>query len=246
MLILSACAAPPQVPIELLPPLPAEQLFGWLEASGRHFSSLSTLAKTRVTTPERSLTFQQALLVAAPDRLRVEALSPFGMPLLQLAVADGTLKVYTPGDGRFFSGAASAASLGRFTRLPLTAEALVGFLLQQVPYDSRLQPRVEVVGAAYRLTLVDATAAKDEQRFVFAPDGRLLSAAYLYDGTVVLEALYAPAAAVEDFPAGLTLRLPADKIELAMTFAESDTVSVPPAERFVLQPPEGTAVLPLP
>jgi hypothetical protein len=100
-LLLTACAPrvlPPSAPV---PPAAAELLLARLADSATAFASLEGLARVRIRTEARSQTVTQALFAEKPDRLRLEALSPFGQPLLVAATDGRLLDVLIPGDGKF-------------------------------------------------------------------------------------------------------------------------------------------------
>ncbi len=118
--LLTACAGPrPQ-----LPSVPAaEVLLRKLEETGQRWQQLDAAAEVGFKRNGKSLSSRQFMLLEKPDRLRVDVLSFFGQPVLQLTVDQGELQVFlgTTTPGQYYRGPASDEVLARFTRLPLRA-----------------------------------------------------------------------------------------------------------------------------
>lgn len=243
--LLTACAPLPAPP----PPLPAgmaRRLMARLDADARAFPSLRGLAKVRVHRGDRSFSASQVLLAQKPDRLRTEVLSPFGQPMLLMATDGRELEIQVPTEGRFYRGEATPAHLQRFTRLPLGVNELVHFLLYQVPLVGRDAAQVTAVpGGLYRLRLQGKGGVRQE--LFFDTQLHLLRTAYYREGKLLLRVHYGRfSGGAHPFPAAIDLEMPPEKTRASLEFSEVQTNVTIPASRFVLTPPAGAKILPLP
>jgi hypothetical protein len=216
-----------------------------LDALGRAVDSLRGLAKVRVETDGQSLAGNQVLLVQRPDRLRAEALSPFGNPVL-VAAADGTeLSVLLPTEGRFLRGPASYRNLARFTRLPVRLADLVSLLLYDVPVIPHHRASATAAGEGGFMLLLEGDEAV-RQEFEFDRDLRLLQASFFQREELVMRISYGRFSDQANFPQAISLETSDQRTEATIAFSEL-AVNVPiPPERFILTPPAGYAVEPLP
>jgi len=242
LLLVTGCA---QIrPLRPLPEVSVEELQGRLLEMSQRFRSLKGLARVAVTTGERNLTGTQVLLAEKPDRIRSEALALFGQPWLVLAANGKTLQVFVPGEGRFYSGAASPENLQRFTRLPLRIEDLVHLLLYQVPLLPG-EARLQTTESGPQLQLADAQG--DRQELSFDRELQLVSSRYFDPrGDLWLEIEYRGFLADQQgFPVELELRMPGYELTAKVSFREVELNAAIPAEKFSLQPPAGIDITPL-
>jgi len=216
-------------------------LHEWLAASGRH-ERLQGVAKVRVQTAERTVNATQVLLVEKPDRLRAEALSPFGTPLLVMASDGAELGVFLPGDNLFYRGRATPENLGRFTRLPLHPADLVNILLARPPViaHQRLATFLLPEGG-WR---VELTAGARGQQLVFDASRRLREVRYLQGGELQLQLAYGePAPEAQGFPRRIDLDLPRQQIRASLVFEELATDRDLQPGIFTLAPPAGATIV---
>ncbi len=75
---------------------------------------------------------RENLIARRPASLRIEALSPFGVALV-VAANGARLQIFEPSNHTFMSGAANAATLGRFARIPLEPGDAVALLMGVAP-----------------------------------------------------------------------------------------------------------------
>lgn len=101
------------------------------------------------------------LLAKAPASVRLEALSPFGQPLLLLSIHDGQLIAYNSADHHAVIGAATADAAANLIGLPFDPDDLVGVLAARAvpPKDVRVAellppdehgPSLELIGTVHR------------------------------------------------------------------------------------------------
>jgi outer membrane lipoprotein-sorting protein len=130
----NGCAAVRR-PVTLAPPttLPsAAELEAVLAKRRDTVHSLRALAHVRYRDPEESNSSREAIVVARPDRLRVEVLSLFGSVFV-LAADDGLLTAYARQENTLYRGHASPENLWRYVRLTLPVSDLVDLVLGTPP-----------------------------------------------------------------------------------------------------------------
>jgi len=250
LLFLSSCAPvappsrPPVAPIES-PERMADRLLARIEAQAGAFNSLSSLAKIRISHPERNINATQVLFVQKPDRFRAEVLSPFGNPLLMTAANGRQLDAYIPSKGTFYRGAPDLENLQRFIPIPLRLTDLVHILLYD-PLMIDFQTRNAVLeGAGYRLDLLADNGVR--QALLFDERLRLLQTAYFVDDELQFQIEYdnftesSPA-----FPLSIEIDMPLNRTAVSLSFRDAEINPEIPENRFSLVPPDGVRVEPFP
>jgi hypothetical protein len=94
--------------------------------------SLRALAHVHYRDPEESNSSREAIVVARPDRLRVEVLSLFGSVFV-LAADGGLLTAYARRENTIYHGRASPENLWRYVGLTLPVSELVDLVLGTPP-----------------------------------------------------------------------------------------------------------------
>lgn len=244
-LLLGACSAPrPAAPPLELRRGSAELLQRLDELAGR-FSAMQGLAKIRLVSAEKDLSFSQILLVQKPDLLRCEVLSPFGNALLSLASDGETLMVAMPGERRFFSGPASTSNVARFTQLPLRPADLVGIILWSVPRFPWQRSEVRRDGGEDVLILSGEGGVVQE--FAFDEAARLLRGRYRVGDEMRMQLEYREFTADRrDFPRRIELSFPPRNLTASLAILELDGLDPVAAARFSISPPAGVEITPLP
>jgi hypothetical protein len=156
LLLLASCAVTP-VPRLAAPPDPEAVRSRLLheEATTRTVRGLARLA---FDGPQGSGSAQQVVVVALPDRARVEALTPLGTTALVATVRSDELRVDSPLRHEYWTGRATRQAVGRLLTVPVPPEPLLRLLAGLPPLPLRPQdPRFSVMpdGAAIRVESVD-------------------------------------------------------------------------------------------
>ena len=156
LLLLASCAVTP-VPRLAAPPDPDRVRSRLLqeEAATRTVRGLARLA---FEGPSGSGSASQAVVVALPDRARVEALTPLGTTALVATLRAGELRAHSPVRHEYWTGRATREALGRLLTVPVPPEPLLRLLAGLPPLPLRAQdPRLRVTpdGAAVRVESVD-------------------------------------------------------------------------------------------
>jgi hypothetical protein len=173
LLLLAACAVVPGGPPPTLPRQWAgpEVFLNYLEADEGAVKTVRGLASVRYEGPAGQGSATQVIVVALPDRARLEALSPLGTAVLLLAIRGDGLTMYAPTRHEYGIGRATRETLGRLARVPVPPGPLLRLLVGLPPLPIRPgDPRVQlaVEAAAIRLESVDGPFW---QRVWSGPDG---------------------------------------------------------------------------
>jgi hypothetical protein len=133
-LLVDGCAASRPPSVHRPPgPLPSvAQLDAALAARRSALQGLRALARLRYTDGPDTTSARQAVVVARPDRVRVEVLSMLGTAFL-LVADHGQLTAYVRDEHTVYRGTASPRNLARYARIGLPIEALVDLLLATPP-----------------------------------------------------------------------------------------------------------------
>ena len=109
------------------------------------------MARLRYRDSEQSVTSREAIVVARPDRVRVEVLSVFGTVFL-LVADDGQMTAYARNENTVYRGQASPQNLQRYVRLGLPVDELVDIVLgTPPPRAGRAQVSFDEAAGAIRL-----------------------------------------------------------------------------------------------
>lgn len=117
--------------------LQADNTANSLAERDRSLTSLETPLIMDYSGPSGHLRAREQLTARRPANLRVDALSPLGVALIVTA-DDAHIAVFNPSDNTLMRGAANAATLARFTRIPLAPVQAVQILLGLAPDNSIL------------------------------------------------------------------------------------------------------------
>lgn len=117
----------------------ARDLLARLDARYAALRSFRALADMDYTAPRERLHVREVVVIERPDRLRIEMMSAFGVAL-QITSDGEQLRAYHRGERTFYSGAATARNLARFTRLELALRDITDLLVGLPPGRKRRGP----------------------------------------------------------------------------------------------------------
>jgi len=126
--------APVQAPVR---PWQASELIGALEQRSHQFRSVRALARVNYAGPEGKQSFQEAILVQRPDRLRLETLTFLGAILI-VTVNGEEVIAHHPREGILLRGAPSKQNLVRFTQMPLELNDITTLLIGLPPVNTKM------------------------------------------------------------------------------------------------------------
>lgn len=123
------------VPPRLLPPEKPEPKFllEQLRIRDQKISGLKGLAQVRITKQEKSLTSDLVLLLRRPTWLRAESLSPLGTPQFYLVTDGEEMKIYHPGENKYYWGPANSRHIANLLPFSLSLADLVSSFLGSPP-----------------------------------------------------------------------------------------------------------------
>lgn len=236
--------APATKPVPLLPDL-EQKLLSQLRNSGEEFSTLEGIAKVEVADAERKVSTRQILLAKKPGMLRTEILSPFGTPLMLIATDGHEMTAYLPGDSLFYRGEATDANIQRLLRIPLRLDDLVDIVLYELPLFEYSSVDAGLENSSHYLLTLEENGAY-HQEFRFDRDLRLVNARYTAKDEMLLEVNYEFRSLQSTYPQKIRAEMPQHESRLTVTFSDVETNVDIRADRFLLSPPAGVEVSPLP
>lgn len=136
-LLLAGCAAKRPAPPDTVPaslPSPAA-LESALQGRRDALHSIRALARLRYRDAHEASTSREAIVVARPDRLRVEVLSLFGA-LFVIAANNGHMTAYSRGENTVYRGEASPENMWHYARIGMPVRDLVDIVLGTPPRSS--------------------------------------------------------------------------------------------------------------
>jgi outer membrane lipoprotein-sorting protein len=121
------------------------------------FHDLRGLVEISLRSPRENYSGKAVLLLKAEGAIRLEALSFFGQPILYIVAQHKRLEAFSPREGRYFRGRATAHNIYQWLGIPLFPQEVVEILWGGIPAPvRRAQLRAEWDGSqggsgSYRL-----------------------------------------------------------------------------------------------
>lgn len=108
------------------------------------------------------------MLAVEPARVRVDAISPFGVTLATLTNDDKNFALTDLKDKAFYFGPSAPCNIARLTGLPIPAPVLVDLLRGQAPVLKRVpgRSRIEWSGKGYYIVTIESVNDAKETIFV--------------------------------------------------------------------------------
>jgi outer membrane biogenesis lipoprotein LolB len=232
----------PSVPSGRLPT--AAELETVLASRRETVRSLRALSRLRYRDAHQSTSFRQALIVARPDRLRVEATSLFGA-VFALTADDGALTAYQ--DNTVYRGQASPENLRRYIHVGLPVRELVDIVLGTPPQRQGRHAQVSFDPQAGAVRLWQDVG--HGALLVWFSEAELPVAAEErgVDGQVQWRATFGDYEERNGCPVAtrIGLELPPGQRSLQMTLEDVDLNPVLDRSAFALQTPPGSKVVSL-
>ena len=241
---LTGCAtvAKPPAPELPTPQWESAKLIEAISQRREQFRSLRALARINYSGPEGKHSFDEAVLVVRPDRLRLETLTMLGAILIVTA-NDKEIIGYHPREGVLVRGQSTKANLLRYTQIPLELDEITSLLAGLPPVDASGPWRQE------------------GNSLIFSPNGRLKDAVafespqlvptqwqrFNGSGAVELTAHFSDyiATPVGLFPSKINVDAPLQSKKLEIRFQEPELNATIPAESFSQQKPAHVQEIPI-
>jgi len=173
LVLAAACGVVPKAPLVSPSDLASspQDLLGRLAGDESRLTSVRGLATVLYRGAAGSGSALQAIVVAPPDRARLETLSPIGTTLLVLTIRGDDLRVHSLIRHEYGEGRATRETLGRLAKVPLPPEPLVRLLAGLPPLPLRLDdPRVRTSRGPGTVQ-VDSVDGAFWQQLWTGPDG---------------------------------------------------------------------------
>ncbi len=240
---LSGCATvgPPPGPTLPAPVWEPAKLIEALKQRDGALRSVRTLARVDYSGPEGKHSFQEAVLVERPDRLRLETLTMLGAILIVTA-NDKELIGYHPREGVFVRGQRSKENLRRYTQMPLELEEITRLLIGLPPLDA---------GATWQqdgaVLIFSGNGRRDLVAFESAQMVPTQWQRFTSDGMVELSAQFGDYVSTPAglFPTRIIFEAHLQKRRLEIRFQEPELNAKIPAELFSQQKPPHVQELPI-
>lgn len=243
---LGACATQPKVNIPLAE---AHDLAAFLSDRDVAIHTMQTAAVMEYSGGGEHFKARENIVVRRPASMRVEVMSAMGVALVVAADA-GQVAVFDPGKNTLMHGAASAATLERYARIPMTPDAATRLLLGLAPDSGMLAfppNSMTEKGDGKVLTYHQPGGAVDQ--LGFNGDGNLeMVRETLADGRVSYEVHYADYRNLGGgitFPAQVDASFPMTGATVKFRYENPSIDADVPDSAFVLLPGPGTKKLDL-
>ncbi len=155
LFFVAGCVTPLTRPDTRRKLLSAWEMLSSIRRRNDQISSLRTITRLTITTPEDQKNFNAILLVQRPHFIRLEAVNMFMQPMYFFVLNEDGLLWYAPADKKAVKGAADSLNIYRLLGIRLSAAELVDVLLGCIPLPAagNIQPELTYIEADYRYLL---------------------------------------------------------------------------------------------
>ena len=208
--------------------------------------TIRATARITLSSSEGTYSRKLALLLRMPSSLRAEAIPFFGPADFFLSANEEVLKVFLPGEGKFYVGAATRKNISLFFKIFLSPADIVPLLAGLPPHipGGRLSEHVEE-----RLYRVDIQSGKRKRSLWIDPgDYTLTRIEDSDDGRTIWMAAFADHIVVSGVPYPRKIRIEMEepeRVKMNIRYLDLDTVSTGDTANFDLQIPSGITPIPI-
>jgi hypothetical protein len=212
----------------------------------RLLTSLQTPAIMDYSGPSGHFKTREQFAVQRPGSVRVDAMSPLGVALV-VAIDDVQIAVFNPSDNTLIRGPANAATLARFTRIPMAPAQAVRLLLALAPESSSIADTPASAGTEGEMKVFSYTGIAGNYELGFNNDHLALVRARDADGRVTYEVRYADYRDIGamKFPFELDADFMAAGTRLKLRYLNPSIDRPIANSAFVLSPQPGTRLIQL-
>lgn len=163
-LLLAGCASPP--PASRFPN--AQAAIDRMRATSACSRALKSEAKIDYFGPAGRIRGSLLYVVAVPDKLRLDIISPFGATVSTVTSDGHDFALFDLRQNQFLRGPANACNLGRFTHVPVPPAALVQLLRGEAPVlvHDPAAATIAWEGGEYIVRITSTRAATEEIHLV--------------------------------------------------------------------------------
>jgi hypothetical protein len=220
----------------------SEELVENLTRRAQQFRSLRSLASVSYRGPEGKGSFEEAVVVERPTRLRLETLSALGALLVVTADNKEVAGLY-PREGLFFRGESTKNNLLRYTRIPLELTEITAVLMGLPPgvtgggwelQDGALQR--ELAGGGKEIVTFDSGLGIPSQWQRLGPDGTIEISGSFSDFSTV---------STDPFPLRISLHASAENMSVDLRYRDPELNVEIPSGFFAQEKPAYAKEIPM-
>ncbi|MDO9515407.1 MAG: hypothetical protein Q7J01_04805 [Syntrophales bacterium] len=208
--------------------------------------TIRATAKISLSSPEGAYSRKMALLLRMPSSLRVEAMPLFGPADFFLSANEESIKVFFPGEGKFYVSAATRENLFLFFKVFLSPADMVPLLAGLPPHIAGGQLSGHVEGSLYR---VDIKSGKRQRSLWVDPDDHTLTKIEdIDDGRTLWRATFTDHIVVSGVPYPLRVRIEVkspESVNMDIRYLDLDISPTEDTAIFDLQIPSGITPIPI-
>lgn len=245
VLSLAACAKPGRT-IPPAPPTPAiEKFMERLEPEKSKVFSLEGRMSIKINSPSGKNSSTQLILLQRPSSIRLDAVTPFGSPVLTLSTNGDTIDILYHKKKRFFTGDARSRNVSAIFPATLSIKDLTLILSGQIPligFDrDSLKTRIE--DGRYRITML-GDGIKEEIYCDMETLDPLEGVIYGPGGETVLAVSMGKYKVFDNLrlPTRIKTSLPLESYTMEVSYSNLSPNSILPGELFVVKPPQGVEI----
>jgi outer membrane lipoprotein-sorting protein len=240
---LAGCAtvSPPEPQLPA-PKWEAAELIKSIAQRREQFRSVRALAQVDYAGPDGRYSFQEAVVVQRPDRLRLETLSYLGAILI-VTVNDKEIVGYHPREGVFVRGRRSKENLLRYTKIPLELDEMTSLLVGLPP----VEPSAPWKQEGNTLIFSQDGHKKDALAFESQQPVPTKWERFNASGAVELSVRFSDYVSTPAglFPSKISIEAPLQKKKLEIRYQEPELNSKIPSDLFTQQKPPHAQEVPI-
>jgi len=242
---MTACAKPKRTIPPAGPAPTIAKLMERLEPAKSKVFSLEGRMSIKISSPSGKNSSTQLILLQRPSSIRLDALTPFGNPVLTLSTNGDTIDILHHKTKRFFSGDAGNRHVSAIFPASLSIKDLALILSGQIPLIKADEGnlKVETKDGRYLLTMLrdgireeiycDMETLDPLEGVIYGPGGETVLAVSMkkykvFDGLRL--------------PTSIKTSHPLENYTMEINYSDISPNSVFPGELFALKPPEGVEI----
>jgi len=230
-LFLGACVkAPPRSSSDPARLQHASELRSAFEAKSQSLAGLKAYAQVRVRGGGKTESFDAAILIGTPDKLRVEILDDLGQTRLRL-IADGVQVFWEDlNQGTQETLVQDEKALQKTLRLPIRIEDFIQRMLLEFPQGN-------ILGSAANPNLAEERIILDNYEVSLDPKSSQLSEVKKTHGGTAYRVAYAQYAPSRPraYPQELSWKFSKPKVEIQITLKDFDVATPPSLDKFEIR-----------
>ncbi|TFG93851.1 MAG: hypothetical protein E4H15_00175 [Syntrophobacterales bacterium] len=245
LLVFSGCVSGKMPEVTKRPAVPPQDILGKI-AMPDGGDTIRATVRISLSSPEGDYSRKMALLLRMPSSLRIETIPLFGPADFFLSANEETLKVFFPGEGKFYVGAATRENLFLFFKVFLSPADMVPLLAGLPPRITGEHLSGHMEGMLYR---IDIKSGKGRRSLWVDPDDHILTKIEdIDDGRTLWRATFTDHIVVSGTPyprrVHIEVREPG-RVSIDIRYLDLDISSAGDTAIFDLRIPSGITPIPI-